>query len=239
MIKLRLLGAMCAFVAFTSFNASAATVQLSGTGFPAPGGTTFIGTGDSGVGTGQTWSLSNFDNTQYDKLYYVVGDYPSGFFDPSGTRLGVGTQDLLSFDASASNFTGGIVAWTGNTTFDVFSGGATPNATTYDARFTLSILVAPVLVDASTITGMPNSVGAAYEVTGDFQANWLFELELTTGNWVAAKTAFNNLDTVSSDVFEMHAGGAFYYSPVPVPATVWLFGSGLLGLVGVLPLAAP
>ena len=28
-------------------------------------------------------------------------------------------------------------------------------------------------------------------------------------------------------------GGVFYTTPVPVPAAVWLFGSGLLGLVGV------
>lgn len=215
-------------------------MQLSGTGFPAPGGTDFIGTGDSGTngigGLGRTWTLSNFDSSAYNELYYVVGDYPSGIFDPSGTRLGVGSQDLLTYNATTSDFTNGIVSWTGSTTFNVFS-GSTPSPATYAARFTLSItdLVgnAQSLVDASTIAGMPASVGGAYEVTGDFKANWLFELELTPGNWIPAKDAFNSLNTVAGDIFETHSGGAFYYSPVPVPAAVWLFGSGLIGLVGI------
>jgi hypothetical protein len=42
---------------------------------------------------------------------------------------------------------------------------------------------------------MPTSVGAAYEVTDDFKANWLFELETSTGVWNPALDAFDGLAT--------------------------------------------
>jgi len=229
---------VCACVALLSFNANAASVQLSGTGYPAPGGNDGSGAGNSGrdngvEGFGRTWTLSNFDDTQYDTLYYVVGDYPSGIWDASGQRIGSGGLDLLSFNASTSDFSNGIVQWTGTTTFNV---SGLP--TTYNARFTLSVTdtsdVAQSLVDATTIAGMPTSVGAAYEVTGDFKANWLFELETSTGVWNPALDAFDGLATDAGAGMALSSGGAFYYTAVvPVPAAVWLFGSGLLGLVGI------
>ena len=215
----RLAVASVALIGWIGF-ADAASVQLSGTGFPAPGGTDFVGTGTPGKndieGLGRTWTLSNFDDTQYDTLYYVVGDYPGGIWDPSGPRIGLigSTLDLMSYDAGTSDFANGIVRWTGSTTFDVSS---TP--TTLDARFTLTVTdtsnVAQSLVDASTISGMPLSVGAAYEVTGDFKANWLVELrDPTSGNWVPALDEFDALATNIGDQLQTSQGGAFYFTPV-------------------------
>lgn len=234
----RLIGVLFVCLSFISFHAVAATVQLSGTGYPAPGGNDGSGAGNSGrdngiEGFGRTWTLSNFDNTQYDTLYYVLGDYPSGIWDASGPRIGSGGLDLLTFNAGTSDFLNGIVQWTGTTTFNVFG-----SPVEYNARFTLSITdtsdVAQSLIDASTIVGMPTSVGAAYEVTGDFKANWLFELETSTGVWTPALDAFDSLATDPGAGMSLSSGGAFYYTAVvPVPAAVWLFGSGLLGLVGI------
>lgn len=236
LIKLQTIRIMCACIALISCSANAATLQFAG--YPAPGGTSAFGTGDPGKndieGLGRTWTLSGFDDTAYDTLYYVVGDYPSGIWDSSGVRIGTGSMDLLSYDAGASDFVNGKVSWTGSTTFNIFGAPETLNA-----RFTLSVTDtagnAQSLIDASSIAGMPTSVGAAYEVTGDFKANWLFELmDPTSGNWVPAKDEYDLLATDAGTQLFTSSGGAFYYtSPVPVPAAVWLFGSGLLGLVGV------
>ena len=176
---------------FSSY-AISASVQLSGTGFPAPGGTNFSqsGTNAGDVG-GITWTLTPTDPSQYDTLYYVVGDYPNGFWNPAGPHIGTSSSspDLLSYDSGSSNLGSGIVRWTGTTNIGVWN-GSIYYPTAYGARFTLSVTdsggTSQPLIDASTIPGMPISVGGAYQVPGTFKANWLFEL-YDGSTWVAAK----------------------------------------------------
>jgi len=56
----------------------------------------------------------------------------------------------------------------------------------------------------------------------------------SSGNWVPAKDEFDLLATDAGTSLFTSSGGAFYYtSPVPVSAAVWLFGSGLVCLIGV------
>jgi hypothetical protein len=50
-----------------------------------------------------------------------------------------------------------------------------------------------------------------------------------TGNGTTGQT--NSYDL--TDALTLTAGGVLEASPVPIPAAVWLFGSGLLGLIGV------
>jgi len=227
--------AMSGFV--LSLSVMAAPVTLAP--FPAPGGTTASGVGNTGMGSGRTWTLSNFNSSAYSELYYVVGDYPSGNFSPAGPRLWMdASPDLLSFNAAQSNFAGGQVVWTGTTNVAWFNGGNLVNSQ-IATRFTLSItdlLNNPLaLIDASTINGMPASVGAAYQVLGDFNANWLFTAtDPRNGVFTPAVDLFNSLNTVAGTSVNSSVGGAFYSTPpVPVPAAVWLFGSGLLGLISV------
>ena len=180
------IGAACTCLAFASISVNAATVQLAnGSGWPAPGGNDYSATGNSGKdngveGIGSTISYYNFDDSQYNALYYVVGNWPSGTFDTSGPRLGYNNSDLLTFD----NFSGDTAQWTGTTTINLASGGSAA----YNARFTLSIAGAS-LIDATTISGMSSDVGAAYEVTGNFVANWLYEIETSPGIWQPALSA--------------------------------------------------
>ena len=240
MKKLRLLGTVCVcLIVLASFNVNAATVQLSGTGWPAPGGTTYFGDGNLvGSPGGRTFTITPDDVSQYDTLFYVLGDYPGGIWNPAGPRIGQSgnTLDTLTYNASDSNFGSGIVRWTGTTTIGVYNGSIYV-PTVINARFTLTVTDtvgnSQSLTDASTISGMPASVGAAYQVPGSFKANWLYELN-TGGGWNAANNVYGSLATDSNKQLLTSSGGAFYYTAVvPVPTTVWLFSTGLLGLVGI------
>ena len=61
-------------------------------------------------------------------------------------------------------------------------------------------------------------------------AAWIFDgtdANSTSGNWLVAWT---NTNGVPHDLSHL---SIYAPTPIPVPAAVWLFGSGLLGLVGV------
>ena len=74
-------------------------------------------------------------------------------------------------------------------------------------------------------------VPAGWEMTGttrlqglDLVGNACAGLPAPAGTWCGATVTFKNGTTPAQFVIRN--------SPVPVPAAVWLFGSGLLGLVG-------
>jgi hypothetical protein len=107
---------------------------------------------------------------------------------------GDGTAGLLTFNLGASNLAGGQAVWTGTTTIPLVSGG--PVAV--NERFVLNVTDATnnplALTDASTIAGMPASVGGALLVpnTG-FNATWQFQMSTPgSGAWQAASTFYNS-----------------------------------------------
>ncbi|MGJ0490311.1 hypothetical protein [Methylobacter sp.] len=57
-----------------------------------------------------------------------------------------------------------------------------------------------------------------------FWSAWLLEPGSTFGHW--------EMNIIGTDDFRNLSHMTLYGSPVPVPAAVWLFGSGLLGLIG-------
>jgi hypothetical protein len=52
------------------------------------------------------------------------------------------------------------------------------------------------------------------------------ESNLQIGGWITGQQRFNVSPDLTNDVYAV-------FAPVPIPAAVWLFGSGLLGLVGI------
>ena len=167
-----------AFAASTQ--ALAATPILSP--YPAPGGNTASGVGTATVSGGRTWTLGGFNSSMYDKLYYGVGDYPAGGFSAAGPSLTMdGSTDVLSFNSGQSNLAGGIAVWTGSTTFMTYNYGNVITPTRFTLKVTDLSGSALALTDASTIAGLPVSLGAVLDVQSDqphaFHPNDLLVLE--------------------------------------------------------------
>jgi len=235
----QLLLSILVFLTFVGFSGiGSAAVILHDPTWEAPGGRTEISSGISPADIGgKTWSYSNYDPTAYTDLYYVVGDYVDTInwvFTPAGPSIGtinLSNRVVLDYDSSASNLSGGKVIWTDNVAINTSTG-----IVNLDARFTLSVYDGssnPLpLIDASTISGMDTRVGGAHHITGDFNANWLFEL-YNSSSWSPANDVFDDLQTLPLDRLNTSVTRAYYYSPVPIPGAVWLLGSGLVCLVGV------
>lgn len=83
---------------------------------------------------------------------------------------------------------------------------------------------------------VPFEVSTAYTKTvqsGDiFELGYGVNTTLITGELDLSNTALVSFD-LPDGVWLTSQNGAIFGSPVPVPAAAWLFGSGLLGLIGV------
>jgi hypothetical protein len=218
-------------------HALAGPVMLAPGGYPAPGGTTDTQTGATDPAFGTVYNnYSGFNPSAYGSLYYVIGDYPapSFNFDPSGPHMtGDSTPGLLTFNAGASNLAVGQAIWTGTTTIPTASG-----AVAVDERFILDVTNLAnnplALTDATTIAGMPASVGGALLVpSGGFNASWLFQMSTHgSGVWQTAITYYNSIfqRNPSYQLVDSVGGGFYYTAPVPLPAAAWLLLSGVGGL---------
>jgi len=190
--------------------------------YPPPGGITATNdAGNPAMAGGKTWTLSTFNFGAFTKLYYTIGDYNPNF-SPAGPSLDMdGVPATLAYDAVSSDLVNGKVVWLGatNMTYDPGTGFFT--TVPVSTRFTLTVtdLVGTplALTDASTITGMPISVGGAYDVAGDYKANWLFEAQAPdTGLFEPALDMFNRMTTDPLTQLNSSVGGGFYYT-LPIP----------------------
>ena len=83
------------------------------------------------------------------------------------------------------------------------------------------------------VKGWANSGGFSASITGYFGNQVVGQVDYTMGgDWQLITGNFNNIDRL------VFSGGTFLVddvtlNAVPVPAAAWLFGSGLMGLVGI------
>jgi len=210
MIKSHLLGAVCACLAVFSFSANAALLSVdlntSGDGL--------ITRDDS---TGLDWlDLTETNNTSRNYVLTQLGS--GGLFD--GWRYATSAEV--------------VALWADNFGIDL-SIGASPSMSSVDpgvqtaAGFLGNIIneAYPSFYDYGT-SGVTSTVSTTnspnYEFLGAYH-------QISASNTGYLTRTNSSLATSSSQ------GDAGHYlvqtSPVPVPAAFWLFGSGLLGLIGI------
>ena len=127
------------------------------------------------------------------------------------------------------SYTSSAAKWTGKSSWTYIDGTGNPHTQDIDTRMTLTLSGANFL-DASSLG---STVGVLAPVLGDYSANILFEAYFgTTIGWKPVNDGYNSFHHPAGVGTETNFLGGFYYTPVPVPAAVWLFGSGLAGLVG-------
>lgn len=255
-MKLRLMCAATCALSLISTVGSAAPVISSPDYWQAPGGNVSSTSGAGAPFAETVITYSSFNNTAYANLYYAFGDAgPIGTWDTFLTAgpsiyAGSGTEmkNALSYDSVLSDFGAGSVVWSGTTT--IASSSAVLNT-----RWRMDItdtLGNPLSLTNAGSLGLDASLGGVLDVAGDFKVtlNALIQnpdaaftynngsglVTCYTGDWCHANPVWDNLGvgfTDATDKLYTSYDSAFYYSPVPVPAAVWLFGSGLLGLVGI------
>jgi hypothetical protein len=190
-------------------------------GYSPPGGVTAVGSGVSpSHAGGKTWNLSGFDNTAYDELYYSV----------KNLSIYENQEQPMTYNSSLSDLAGGSAVWSNTVSF---YNAQSQQYEVLNGTFTLTVTDAfnnsLALTDATSL-GLDANLGGLLNVTGEFNANWLFELEGTPAlEW------YDAADNHPAHSLNTSVGSSFYYSPpsaVPLPAAAWLFGSALVGLVG-------
>jgi len=211
---------LCAFV-FSG--ASIAGAALIGPEWPAPGGTTYTTSGGAGSAGGLTISYSGFDPSQYAELYW--GPWEGA---PIGASLNGSTIEASEY-MTLSTFSGNTATWTGSSTWSYFSGGQWHNNQAIDTRLTVTLSPSMSFVDADPLGP---SVGVLAQVTGDYTANLLFEA-CFFGTWRPVNVGYNMYQTPPGVQTGLDFSGGYYHTPVPIPDAALLFGSGLLGLLGI------
>lgn len=257
-MKLKLLCAAACALPFISTISVAAPV-ISDPYYSAPGSYTRSTSGPPAQLGEQIRTFINFDDTAYGNLYYAFGDSgPIGVYDTfitAGPSLYADNTDAgeiknpLAYNATDSNFASGLVVWSGTTTASLF--GA---LTSLNTRFTMEITDTsnnPLALTDSALLGLDASLGGVLDVTSDFKVMLNALLQNTTGSsfsynngagpvtctvdaWCNALPVWDRLNgkSPSARLYTSY-DNAFYSTPVPVPAAAWLFGSGLLGMIGI------
>jgi hypothetical protein len=223
------------FIAFAAaaLGGTASSIALADTvtywGYPtggAPGGSTTAHISGSGAinAGGTTTEYSGFNSSAYTSLYWVI-DTVAG-----APYLGQSTSDTLAFDASRSSLSTGVLAFDGSYSLQLDAGGTA----SYFGELLVTVTNTsgnPLSLDSPSLhTGMAAADGGAVNVTGPYEVNFQFLMGPNSSSLEAASTFFNGEHASQSGQLLSSFSGGFYYTPVPIPASAWLFLSGFLGL---------
>lgn len=186
------------------------------TGAPDTNWATFISTGSKGVGVVYTVTAANID--------ILTNPAATGFMTTSPSTVAaihqsvqdysqlINTTQAVNFFAQDSNTANGQTAV--NTYADNNSSRSIPGDIGYFDKGTWGI----------------NDGGKTFLTIGDIgNSNGVdfYTVLLNTNGYNSA------IITKTSNVWKLDTKGQLTYSAVPVPAALWLFGSGLLGMAGI------
>jgi len=210
-------------VAFAVVSIAAAVMPASaastpqGPVYPPAGGVTLGRVGvDSGVAGGRTFKFSNFAMGNFRSLWWGQSGVASIKLSFDGAADS--DTETLQFSAADSNLGGGIAVFTGSSTLGVRTGSAITYET-IPTRMTVTATraggAAPMVTSAST--GLPAATGGIAVVTGDFDANLLFE-GYRGGSWTPARTLYDSVqhvDNVSRYLSSFNGGFYFIANQLP------------------------
>jgi hypothetical protein len=208
----RLLGAVCACTfAALALPTTAATMNYSST----PGSTVNLnptdGCGGGIVGCFSFTTGNNIQITSGTALGFnggITGTFGVGAITPSGSveSANVTGTGLLSIFDGSQTLTADL------TWIDIATFGTAGNLNTVGSANLSNIVYGGVNADLLALA----SVGTGIN-TASFQ--------------LTSPTSLTNLFTTSTTVTSTSFSGSI--TAVPVPAAIWLFGSGLLGIIGI------
>ena len=153
------------------------------------------------------------------------GTYTFSMFSPGGGPVGVPSSDTWTWDFDAGTLTIANSATFYGSVWTAAGVTFTDTGTSYDGNMVFSWSANPSIPVASSWDVMNNSGGAPGSI-GDSAT-----VTVNSATILATSSAFPGFQPFFSGSLEKVSGGGT--APIPVPAAAWLFGSGLMGLVGV------
>ncbi|HRW03924.1 MAG TPA: PKD domain-containing protein [Caldilineaceae bacterium] len=196
---------------------SVAAGTLIGPLFPPPGGADVSASGVIGGSGGMDVVYTNFDFSQFDRLYW-------GPMDESGVEMALdgvvdAPQETLSFDTAQSDLSNGVARWSGQADLTHFVGGSSTTVAV-NTRLTIrpSGLGGPLAMELASSLGITGS-GAVLPVTDDYQVNLLAEI-FWTGAWRPANVVFDSLDTLPGHRVVVNLYDSFFYTDQEIAGLV-------------------
>lgn len=236
-IKLFSINIAMLFILFRAATVSAVTIDV-GPVYTPPGVGSESVSGDADVAGGMTISYASMDLSQTENLYFGIRQdlYQNGF---SSNGAGLSGSEIFSFSSTGSN----TIVYTGSTSIQTLTQGLTVQPTRMTLTFTGT---GSIVQDATTssFNGPNGDVEAMWHALSNFTVNILMEaqvVEVTDSNylgWEPARDLYNRLPCPLTGCRGTGSSvdWGFYYeetTAVPIPAALWLFSSGVLGLVGI------